>query len=492
MTGAEKTGHHGSHNAPRLKAWLEAMKNNDGAAVVAGLADGVVFETPSDEWDAIIPYIGKAEGKEAVLAGFGKRAKVVETVALDILASAASGRHGYAEMHSRERLIDSGREFDIHSLHLFTFDEAGRIAHWQSFFDPDPETAALAADLPARFITAVGHNDLDAAKLYLGQGVHADAVDRDSGLSGLMMAACRGFADMVELLITHGANVNFADGGGGATALHKAAQAGSLLIATALVKAGAFVDSVAATTGHTPLMDAIWFGAVDVTGFLLDSNASLKVISSYGFSIDDHFAYEEKVNTAQTDAFKAIKQLFDARRARDEKAVRDQVLMAAVVANDLDGVKAALANDADVNERAPITGGFNNGHTPLHVAAREGKTDIVAVLLPAGADVNAVEPTFTAVPLHKSVYNGHVEITRMLAHSPGVNLDFQGASNGYSPLHDAIWHGYAECADILVAAGARVDRPGHDGLTPLDLARRTFGDDHPTTRAIAARFNAQS
>jgi len=476
-------------NAARLKAWLEAMQANDGTAVVAGLADDIVFETPADRWDAIIPYVGRADGKESVLASFASRARVVETVRLDIISSSASGRNGFAEMRSRERVIDSGREFDIHSLHLFQFDADGRIAHWHSFFDPDAEVAALAASLPERYIAAVGSGDVDAASLFLQQGVAIDTIDADSGLSALMIAACRDHAAMVDRLIAGGANVNIADGGGGATALHKAAQANALAIAKSLVAAGAFVDSVATTTGHTPLMDAIWFGAIDVTGFLLDCNASLKVMSSYGFSIDDHFAYEEKVNLTQTDAFKAIKGLVDARRARDDKAVRDQVLMAAVVANDLAAAKAALAAGAAVNERAPVTGGFNSGHTPLHVAAREGKTDIVAVLLAAGADVNAVEPIFTAVPLHKSVYGGHAEITRMLAASPSIDLDRQGRANGYSALHDAIWHGYADCANILIAAGAKVGRPGHDGLTPLDLARRIFGDDHPTTRAILARAN---
>jgi uncharacterized protein len=478
-------------NGAKLKAWLHAMQSGDGATLVAGLADAVVFETPSDQWDAIIPYVGTANGKEAVLASFATRAKIVDTVSLHIVNSSTAGRHGFAEMRSRERLIGSGREFDIHSLHHFTFDEAGLIERWQSFFDPDPETAALALDLPVRLIAAVGKGDTAEAAACLGHGAAPDTVDPDSGLSVLMMAACRGFSETVDLLLSHGANPHFVDSGGG-TALHKAAQAGSLAIAKSLVEAGAFIDATACTTGHTPLMDAIWFGAVDVVRYLLDQNASVGIRSFYGFSIAEHFEYEARVNTAQTDAFKAMKDLIDARHARDAKAAADQVLMAAVVANDLEAAKAALAGGADVNERAPITGNFNNGHTPLHVAAREGKTEIVGVLLKAGADVNAVEPTFMAVPLHKSVYNGHAEITRMLAASPGVNLDFQGASNGYAPLHDAIWHGYAECADILVTAGARVDRPGHDGMTPLDLARRTFGEDHPTTRAILARFNAQS
>ena len=131
--------------------------------------------------------------------------------------------------------------------------------------------------------------------------------------------------------------------------------------------------------------------------------------------------------------------------------------------------------------------GFNDDHTPLLVACRDGHGAIAEVLLAAGADVNAIEPTFGAVPLHKATYNGHTDIAALLARQPGVNLDFQGPSNGYTPLHDAIWHGFDACARVLVEAGARLDLLGHDGKTPLDLARETFGDGHAITDLIRDR-----
>lgn len=282
-----------------------------------------------------------------------------------------------------------------------------------------------------------------------------------------------------------------ADKGAGATALNKAAQAGSLAVAKQLIEAVAFVDSVAAMTGHPALMEAIWLGAVDLVRYLLDRDATLGVKASYGFSIVEHFDYEAKLNTGKSDGFLKMKALIDERRTQLAAIVERQTLMAAVVAKGVAGVRQALASGADVNERAPITGGFNNDHTPLHVAARDGATEIAALLIAAGAAVNAVEPTFGAVPLHKSVYNGHADITRLLASAPGIDLDFQGATNGYSPLHDAIWHGFADCADVLIAAGARLDRRGHDGRTPLDLARRVWGDEHPTTASIVASLAAK-
>jgi ankyrin repeat protein len=116
-------------------------------------------------------------------------------------------------------------------------------------------------------------------------------------------------------------------------------------------------------------------------------------------------------------------------------------------------------------------------HTPLLVACRDGHEAIVTELLKAGADVNAVEPTFGAVPLHKAVYNGHAGITQMLVQQPGIDLNFQGWTNGYTPLHDALWHGFVDCARILVEAGARLDLKGHDGKLPIDIATEVFGKE---------------
>ncbi len=51
-----------------------------------------------------------------------------------------------------------------------------------------------------------------------------------------------------------------------------------------------------------------------------------------------------------------------------------------------------------------------------------------------------------------------------------IELDAQGAYNGMSPLHDAVWHGHLETARALVEAGHPLDLRTHAGLTPRELA----------------------
>ncbi|MFD0313935.1 ankyrin repeat domain-containing protein [Streptomyces flavalbus] len=340
--------------------------------------------------------------------------------------------------------------------------------------------------MSAELIAAVRARKTDEVERLLAAGADPSVRETDSGLTVLMIAAGQADPGTTGALIAAGADVHTADSRAGATALHKACQGGDLDVTRQLVEAGAFVDAVAPTTGHTPLMDALWYKYPDLVEYLLARGAGLKLHTHYGFSLEEHFAYELNVNTFGKDKLLRAERLLNERRERDSAAVAAQPLMAAVSAGDTDQVRELLDAGAEVDARYPMLNGFNDAHTPLLVAARDGHGEIVRLLLAAGADINAVEPCFGAVPLHKAVYNGHADITADLVAHDDIDLDFQGATNGYTPLHDALWHGYADCVTALLNAGARLDLVGHDGKTPLDLAVEVFGTDDPITQRIAS------
>ncbi|MFE1339445.1 ankyrin repeat domain-containing protein [Streptomyces sp. NPDC058733] len=340
--------------------------------------------------------------------------------------------------------------------------------------------------MSAELIAAVRARKTEEVRRLLAAGADASTRETGSGLTVLMIAAGQADPATVGALIAAGADVHTTDSRAGATALHKACQGGDLDVTRQLVEAGAFVDAVAPTTGHTPLMDALWYKFPDLVEYLLAQGAGLKLHTHYGFSLEEHFAYELNVNTFGKDKLLRAERLLQERRESDARAVEAQPLMAAVAEGDTDRVRELLAAGAEVDARHPMLNGFNDAHTPLLVAARDGHAEIVRLLLDAGADINAVEPCFGAVPLHKAVYNGHAGITRDLVAHDGIDLDFQGATNGYTPLHDALWHGYADCVTALLDAGARLDLVGHDGKTPLDLATEVFGPADSLTERIAA------
>jgi len=338
-------------------------------------------------------------------------------------------------------------------------------------------------------LRAVENDDVGAVKKLLRKKVNINTRDRRWGLTPLMIAAGHGNKHIVKLLLDAGADVFMIDPYSGASALHKSCHSGNFQIFKMLVDAGASVEWLATSTAHTLLFEAVWFKRADFVEYLLKKNVGLNMRTRYGLSLKEHFTETQALNMKGKDALARIARLLNQRWKADEKKVKDQKLMAAVIRDDIKAVRRLISSGVDIDERSPVVNGPNDRHTPLLVACREGRTQIVRELIKAGADVNAMEPTFGAVPLHKAVYNGHVEITRMLAQSPGIDLDFQGATNSYTPLHDAIWHGFADCAAILVEAGARLDLKGDDGKVALLMAKEVFGVKHKLVRLIESKIN---
>jgi ankyrin repeat protein len=139
-------------------------------------------------------------------------------------------------------------------------------------------------------------------------------------------------------------------------------------------------------------------------------------------------------------------------------------LMNAVQNNDVDGVKKLIAQGVNVSELDA------NQDAPLVMAAYQGHTEIVRLLLEAGADVTAVDPGMKATALHAASYAGRTEAAKLLIEYH-IDINKQGPVNGYTALHDAIWQNNIETAKVLIEAGANLTLKSHSGETPLDFAR---------------------
>lgn len=348
----------------------------------------------------------------------------------------------------------------------------------------------MEADSNIELRAAVEKNDIDGAVACLNQGANPNAKYPGSGLTPLMLACGYGYEELAKLLLERGADPNCADSKGGAFPIHKACQGGHLAIVKLLVEWGAMVDCQSTATGHTPLMEAMWFKFSDIVEYLLEQNAKLTIPTHYGFSLADHLAYELKVNQKPDEQakLKAIDAAVKKRQDRDQASLEGNPLMDAVTKDDVETVKALLKEGFPVDKRTPYLGTFNDAHTPLLVAVRDGHYEAAKCLLSAGADPNAVEPTFLAVPLHKATYNGRVDMTRLLLDQPDIDIDYQGPTNGYSPLHDALWHGFEECAKLLIDVGANLSLRGHDGKRPIDLANDVFGEYSVISNYIRERM----
>ena len=131
------------------------------------------------------------------------------------------------------------------------------------------------------------------------------------------------------------------------------------------------------------------------------------------------------------------------------------------------------------------------GESPLLVASRAGNAALVKALIAHGAQVNATEPMRGQTALMWAVANRRDEVVRVLiqagadvhARSTVTPREYQTGSRyvayddvrfvvkveegGFTPLLFAARSGDAASADLLLAAGAKVDDPAPTGATPL-------------------------
>ena len=179
------------------------------------------------------------------------------------------------------------------------------------------------------------------------------------------------------------------------------------------------------------------------------------------------------------------------------------------VRNDL-GVTPLLV--ASTNASAPmvdrlLAAGANpnvasvGGESPLLVAARAGNAAVVKALLAKGAQVDASEPVRGQTALMWAAANRRADVVRALiqggasihARSTIVPREYQTGSRyvayddvrfvvkvddgGFTPLLFAARSGDAPTADLLLAAGAKLDEPAPSGASPLVIAAHSGNRD---------------
>lgn len=262
--------------------------------------------------------------------------------------------------------------------------------------------------------------------------------------------------------------------------LHIAAQQRSEKWVLALIEAGAFINLQTPKHGVTPLMVAVWHRKPLVVKALLEqSQTNAEIVSTFGLKaldlVDFGASAEDEFGQQQA---KELHQLFAA--YFNHRDVAESSLAAYQVVTDsenTDEQKAAqlkaLSEWSSLNTPSAVTASGNDEHTAVMVAARDGLTHSLKILMEQGGDQTIPDHYMKAIPLHKAAYNGRADVIDVLSHYPGFaeTLNAQGPNNGYTPLHDAIWHGHLEAAKALINAGADTELKAYDGQTPLDLAR---------------------
>jgi ankyrin repeat protein len=217
-------------------------------------------------------------------------------------------------------------------------------------------------------------------------------------------------------------------------------QNGERGIALELIGEGADVNA-AQGDGTTPLHWAVYKVDRELVAELLERGAKADVANRYGAS-----PLAEAVKLAD---FKLVQQL--------------------------------LVAGADVESPN------GDGQTALMLAARAGALDVAKLLVEGGADVNAQENWRNQTALMWAVDGNFPELAELLIEH-GADVDARASANewdaqitsepraqyrpvgGLTPLLYAARSGCTRCVRALLAAGADVDRPTPEGMTPLMIA----------------------
>ena len=240
-----------------------------------------------------------------------------------------------------------------------------------------------------------------------------------------------------------------------------------------LVSLVALLASTAALADPA-LLGALESGDIVTAAKLLDGGADAKARSLDGTTTliwAAHYGDEPLVR-------RLIKAGVDVEAANDYGAT---ALAEAATRGSAPIIAALLRADADANRPSA------EGETPIMVVARTGNIEAAELLVEAGVDVNATEAWGGQSAVMWAAAQNQPEMVKFLA-ANGADLDARGAERdwqrrilteprpkdmnrvGFSALLYAAREGCLDCARHLVEAGADIDLPDPERVTPLALA----------------------
>jgi ankyrin repeat protein len=151
----------------------------------------------------------------------------------------------------------------------------------------------------------------------------------------------------------------------------------------------------------------------------------------------------------------------------------------AAALGEVDRLRVVL--DGDPSSATAYSG---DGFTALHFAAFFGQLGAAALLIERGAEVDAFgRGWMTGTPLHSAASRLRSDIVGVLLEA-GANPNVR-QSAGWAPLHAAAMNGDVVSVELLLAAGADPAATNDEGRSVADLAGEN-GDDATIERVRSA------
>ena len=262
-------------------------------------------------------------------------------------------------------------------------------------------------------------------------------LEMDNG-TPLHGAAEIGSIELIELLLDQGAKVDAKNKLLGATPLYFACQFGNLEAVKILIEEGAEIDAKT-SSGGTPLMIATQMNRMNTVEYLLEKNADINLQEKPTGVHPIHIA----VGTGDIELVKKLLEYKPELEVREKVAgvtplylacqsgyteIADLLLKSnsMIESRGTDGagpISIATQNGHSevvellIENKASVDLRTLNGKTPLHFGVRANKKEIIEILIKNNANLEVRETTYMLTPLHSSVTEGNLELTKLLIES---------------------------------------------------------------------------
>jgi uncharacterized protein len=251
----------------------------------------------------------------------------------------------------------------------------------------------------------------------------------------------------VAVVVVSAAALLMGTGSASADALLDAVRARNDQEAARLIEAGADVNA-ADSLGTTPLMWAARYGDAVLVERLIEAGANAAAENVFGVS--------PMSEAALIGSAPVLRELLAAGVSPDSPNPEGETaLMLVVRTGQVEAAEVLIEAGADVNAKERWA-----GQTALMWAGAQLQPEMVKLLLANGAEVDA-----------RSAVR---EWTRKVSSEPRPKELAQG---GLTPLMFAARTGCIECAELLLAAGADINRTDPYGVTPLVVATLNLQND---------------
>ncbi|XP_064204441.1 transient receptor potential cation channel, subfamily N, member 1 [Anguilla rostrata] len=319
-----------------------------------------------------------------------------------------------------------------------------------------------------------GHSEV--VRILLQNHARVDVFD-EHGKAALHLAAENGHEEIADVLLSHKAFVN-AKTKLGMTPLHLGAQNGSTGLVRLLVEAHMASIDALSLSKQTPLHLAATSGQLEVCSSLLNMGADINAADIHG-QTPLHLAAENDHSEVVTLFLKHRPEL--ATLANMEGATCTHIAASK-------GSVAVIKELLKFNKGGMISAhNKTNSSSPLHLAAAGGHTEVVKVLLEAGASA-AEENAEGMTAIHSAAKNGHTHILDVLKGS--ISLKTSSTKTGLTALHVAACFGQVDFVrEMLTRVPATLrseapsasgwegapgrQQPPESGYTPLHLAAQS-------------------